>query len=220
MKKTGYLVIDSETLSHWNDAAILQIGLCYFSNEELRKGYLDNEENLNLPSLIDRAHSIKLNVMEQVQLLGRKTSKKVVDFWMSKSDELKARVLIPDTTDQSILEVFTLINGYLQLFGTDLKSVRLLDRRNYDVSKLQHVYEETINGANKDRYGLPYDYNATFELSQMFLFFHGDRYAGIKPEEDWVVKTPGFLYHDAGSDAALDAYRFLTVFAGNDSNGM
>lgn len=217
MKKTGYLVIDSETLSHWSDAAILQIGLCYFSNEELTTGFIDGEENLNLESLIDRSKSIKFNVMEQVQLLGRRTSKKVVDFWAKQPDDLKARVLIPDTTDQSIVEVFNLINGYLQQFGTDLKSVRLLDRRNYDVSKLQHVYEETMQGANKDRYGLPYDYNATFELSQMFLFFQGDRYAGIKPDDPIVVNTKGFQYHDAASDAALDAYRFMTVFAGSSN---
>lgn len=211
-KQTGWTMIDFETLGLFDDAIILQLGMCYFSNEELAQGHLNGTSELNLDSCIDRAVSFKFNVEEQIAL-GRKTNKSTIAWWKTQPQHVIDKVVKENPKlDISIHQIFDVLQAYHIKQGTTLKNTRLVDRRHYDISKLQHIYTVTMGKDSEQRVELPYNPYVTWEVSQMFQLFTGCRYANIKADE---IQNERFDYHDAGSDAALEAYRFITTFAGN-----
>lgn len=210
----GWTFIDHETLGLWDSSIIAMTGVCYFSDAELKQGFLNGTTELTLESLIDRSATWKFNINEQVSL-ARTTSKSAIAFWKEQDEAVRTAVLKESDNDVSILEMFNLLQSYHLQCGSTLDQTRLVDRKNFDISKLQHLYTVTM-GKEKDqaRVQLPYNPYATWECSQMFKLFTGDNYANLHPKD---VTSEKFIYHHAGCDAALDAYRFIKTFSGSDS---
>jgi len=211
---SGWTFIDHETLSLWDTSIIAMTGVCYVSDAELKQGHLDGTDELTLESLIERAKAWKFNIDEQVRL-GRGVSKSAMQFWKDQPESVREMIIKPKEGDISVLEMFNLLQAYHIQYGTRLDQTRLIDRNNFDITKLQHLYMVTMgNDKSQTKVPLPYNPYATWECSVMFKLFTGCRYAKLKPED---VKCEQFVYHHPAHDAALDAYRFMLTFSGNDS---
>ncbi|AXF41521.1 exonuclease A [Acinetobacter phage SH-Ab 15599] len=210
----GWTFIDHETLGHWDSSIIAMTGVCFISNEELKQGHLNGETTNNIDALINRANSWKFDVKEQARL-GRTTTKSAIQFWKEQPAEVYDEVIKPSEDDLSITEIFNLLQAYHIHYGVTLDQTRLVDRKHYDVSKLQHIHAVTLgNDASETKVKLPYNQYAYWECSQMFKLFTNDNYANIPVDS---ITSPNFKYHHAAHDAALDAYRFIETFAGNET---
>lgn len=207
-KPTGWLIIDLETLSKWDSAAILTSGLCYFSDKELTQGFLDGQQELDFQQFVDRAVEWKYDVRDQMRF-GRTTDARTLKWWSEQDPELVKATCTASPDDEPIHGFFGHISAYLQSHGADISGVRLTDRTGFDLTKIQHLYEETLQNPGK----VPWNYKENMDVAMLFKIFAADRYAGVDP----TTFGHGFQYHSAKSDAALDGYRMFKVFAGSSS---
>lgn len=82
--------------------------------------------------------------------------------------------------------------------GIDPKKVDFYDRNMFDMTKIQHIFEETLGEQ------VFWDYTAKFEFATALRFLGKDRYGGMRPED-----FPGAIYHQPLHDAAMDHCRIL-----------
>lgn len=195
-KKPYILSIDMETLNAYDDAVILSIGLCCV---EFSKTACEIGAN-NFQWLVDKSIEFKLDTTDQIQNYKRTVRKKELDWWREQSPEAK-EVLKKLPTDIKLSELPKMIEQFLNHQGIGWQGVTLIDRRGFDIWKLQHVMEENLEYPR-----VPWDYREQYEFSSIFSILTGDRYANIKPSD-----VEGMIYHNAKYDATLDMYRLFNV---------
>lgn len=180
-----FVVIDLETLGVSSDAIILSAGVVHGRYED---------KNLNFDDLIRNGMYRKFNVEEQ-RRRGRRTSRRVIKWWFGQSEESK-KVLKPDSSDTLLYNFPAELEAYIQSRGLNIRKVDFYDRKNFDLSKIQYLYEEDLG---RD---IPWNPNYEYEVATAFRFMGMDRYAGIQ-----VSDIRGAVYHNALHDAAVDALR-------------
>ncbi len=203
----GFISIDLETLGKWDSSIILSLGMTVVPNEFVITGDIDND----FTNLLSNSVEFKLGVMTQKRD-GRTTDTSVLDWWKEQAanNPAAAAILKPSEQDIDYMNIFHEIDCWLYTnFKTKLKDYKIFDRNSFDVSKLQHLWEVTLNkGSN-----VPWSYKEVFEVVTLLRICskNGDRYGDINPYE---FSHPDFVYHSAKCDAALDALRIARVFKG------
>jgi hypothetical protein len=197
--KKGSVVIDKETLGKWDDAVILSIGLTYLSDVDCAL------PNLSYTDMLQRSVEFKLDVRSQVAL-GRTVDKSTMEWWQ-RQGESASKVLKASPEDIPVHNIFPAIEAWLKSKGVTWKEVRWFDRNAFDMKKLQHLHEVTLNLGNQP----PWDYQEVWGIETMLKFMsqHQNRYGAINP---YHFKDPAFVYHSAACDAALDMYRYYLLF--------
>mgnify|MGYP001594552110 CR=1 FL=1 len=189
-----FAVMDSETLGSVDDSVILSAG---FTVSKYTDGHLSFDD------LVKNGLYRKFNIKEQLSK-GRKTQKRVIGWWYDQ--DAKARsVLVPQPDDTSLYDFPAELEAYFKTLGLNMKDVDFYDRKSFDLSKLQYLYEEDLG---RD---IPWSPTNDFEVGTAFRFMGYDRYAGIQ-----VKDIPGATYHHALHDAAVDHIRLLKVFNAKD----
>lgn len=181
------VVLDLETLGSRDDAVILSLGLTFSRYDEHTKTF---------QQLVDEGLYLKFNIKEQLAR-GRKTQDRVVQWWYKQDFEAK-QVLIPKPDDVSLYSLPERFAAYFKSKGLTAKDCDWYDRKSFDMSKLQYMFEEELGG------DVPWRPTQEFEVATAFRFLGMDRYAGIQ-----VKDIPGAIYHNAVHDAAVDHLRLF-----------
>lgn len=185
-----FAVIDSETLAAVDNAVILSIGITVSK-------YTD--KHLSFDDLIKNGLYRKFDIKEQLDR-GRKTQKRVINWWYGQDSEAK-QVLVPNPLqDTSLYDFPKTFDDYFNSLGLNPKNVDFYDRKSFDLTKLQYLYEEELDS------DIPWAPTNDFEISTALRYLGYDRYAGIQ-----VKDIPGATYHNALHDAAVDHIRLLKV---------
>lgn len=180
-------VIDLETLGSKSDAVILSLGLTLSRYDDKSQTF----ETLTRDGLY-----LKFDIKEQLER-GRKTQDRVIRWWYDQSPEAR-KVLIPKSTDISFYSLPEILTNYFNTRGVNIRKCDMYDRKSFDLSKLQYLYEEELGG------DIPWSPVNEFEVATAFRFMGYDRYAGIQ-----VKDIPGAIYHNALHDAAVDHLRIF-----------
>ena len=201
VKKVASVVVDLETMGKWDDAILLTVGLTIIK-DGVSYGDLTTDQ-IYTKLLAENSVEFKLSVKSQVDL-GRKMEQNVFDWWKEQGDDAK-RILKPLPDDIPCTEIFDVIDRWLRSHGLEWSTVRFFDRNAFDMKKLQHMYEVTLN---QGKYP-PWDYQEVWEVATLLNFMSGSRYGFMPPKE---FEHPEFIYHSAKCDAALDALRIVKLF--------
>lgn len=180
-------VVDLETLGAVNDSVILSFGITVSK-------YTDSHLGFN--ELIKEGMYLKFDIKEQIAK-GRKKQNRVVKWWYEQTAEAK-QVLIPGPEDVSLYSLDERLTQFFASKNLKIRDVDFYDRKSFDMSKIQYLYEEDFN---KD---IPWNPVQEFEVATAFRFLGMDRYAGIQ-----VKDIPGATYHNALHDAAVDHLRLF-----------
>jgi hypothetical protein len=201
-EKKASLFVDLETLGKWDDAVILSCGITVLLDDET------SNPGMTYAGMVKRSLEIKLDVRDQVAR-GRKVEPGVMAWWKEQG-ESAAKVLKASPEDLPIHKLFDSIEAFLKRFGLNWKTVRIFDRNAFDMKKLQHVFEVTIDGGRFP----PWDYQEVWGIETLLKFMspEASRYGSILPKD---FKDPEFIYHNAACDAALDAFRYYKLFQEN-----
>ena len=179
-------VIDLETLGVRSDSVILSLGLTFSRYDEVK----------TFDELVNEGLYLKFNIKEQLNR-SRVTQERVVKWWYNQSIEAR-KILYVKEDDLSFYQLPEILNKFFEDKGVSLKKVDLYDRKSFDISKLQYLYEEELGG------DIPWNPNSEFEVATTFRMLGFDRYAGIQ-----VSDIPGATYHNAIHDAAVDHLRIF-----------
>jgi hypothetical protein len=182
-----FCVLDLETLGSRDDAVILSLGLTVSRYDETHKTFDD---------LVKEGLYLKFDIKEQLAR-GRKTQDRVVQWWY-KQDMDARRVLIPSANDVSLYALPAYLTTYFTNKDLSARNIDWYDRKSFDMSKLQYMFEEEMGG------DVPWRPTQEFEVATAFRFLGMDRYAGIQ-----VKDIPGAIYHNALHDAAVDHLRMF-----------
>lgn len=185
--KSHLCVIDLESLSLWNDAVILSLGLSF------------GELTTTVPSfdqLVADGLYIKFDVKEQIQEFKRSVKPDTMTWWKEQGESAKY-VLYPSANDVSVRALDGLVKDFFKTKGVDPKSVDIYDRRSFDCSKIEHLYKENL-GLDE----LPWHYLKEYEVSTALRYMGYNRYGGISPKD-----YPQMVYHNALHDSVLDHIR-------------
>lgn len=180
-------VLDLETLGSTDDAVILSLGLTISRYDDKHKTF---------DELVKEGLCLKFGIKEQMAR-GRRTQKRVIEWWSKQDAEAKS-VLRVLPTDISLYSLPTHLEAHLNSLGLKAKDIDWYDRKSFDLSKLQYLYEEELGG------DIPWKPTQEFEVSTAFRMLGFDRYAGIQ-----VKDIPGATYHNALHDAAVDHLRMF-----------
>ena len=183
-------VLDLETLGSRDDAVILSAGVTVSKYDDL---------DLSFDELVRDGLYLKFNIKEQLDR-GRVTQDRVVKWWYNQSAEAR-QVLRPLPTDTSFYDFPKRVEEYLAKKGLTFKTVDWYDRKSFDMSKLQYLYEMELGQ------DIPWNPNQEFEVSTAIRFMGMDRYGGVK-----VSDFPGAIYHNALHDAVVDRIRLANCF--------
>jgi hypothetical protein len=200
MAKKASLFIDHETLGKWDSSIILSTGVTILSDDMLKQPLTYAE------LVLKHTREFKFKISTQ-KSIGRTFEQNTLEGWKSQGDEAR-RALLPTPDDLDIEEVFPKIEGFLAERGLSWKhDVRTFDRNSFDMSKLQHLWEASLG---RDGKKLPWDYRENWEIATLLKFMspQENRYGSIDP---YKFEDPAFIYHSAGCDAALDAWRFYNL---------
>lgn len=184
----GMVSIDLETLGLQNNAVILSVGVCVTP-------WKFNTVN----ELRERSINIKLDVKDQITNYGMKTHPDVVNWWKEQGPDSR-EILKPSSNDIKLAELPGVLEKFFERHGVNWKDYDTYDRRCFDMTKLQYVYEEALGyGHGK----VPWNFVHMYEFGTALSYLGADRYGGVRPEE------VGLIYHNSQDDAILDAYRLL-----------
>lgn len=180
-------VLDTETLSRWDNAVLLTVGITMVPHEEMFKPH-------DYEYFLSNTHTMKLSVADQLQY-GRAVEEDTLAFWERQGPEA-AHVLVPTPADLTLLQFD---QEFTELVGNKW-DLEIWQRNSFDMPKLQHIYEMNL------RKKAPWHTQQVWgvETALRLMSRHTNRYGCIDPK---TFTHPGFIYHDAGCDAALDAYR-------------
>ncbi|BAU40107.1 exonuclease [Ralstonia phage RSP15] len=184
----GFVSIDAETLGLYHDSVILSVGLVVSPWK-----YQTVEE------LMPRSINIKLDVRDQISNYGLKVHKNVTDWW-KKQDEKARSILNPSINDVKLAELPGIIESFIKGQGYRWFELDTYDRRNFDVVKMQYIYEEVLGFGHGN---VPWNFSNIYEFGTALAYLGADRYGGVRPED------VGLIYHNSQHDAILDAYRLL-----------
>lgn len=199
-QKIASVFIDTETLGKWDDAVILTIGLTFIKDKD---NHSTDMNELYSKLLKENSIEFKLDVRSQVEA-GRKIEQGVFDWWKTQGDSAKC-ILKPLPDDIKVVNIFDVISAWLITNGLTWQTVRFFDRNAFDMKKLQHLFEVTLNLGKYP----PWDYQDVWEIATLLNFMDDGRYGFMPPKE---FNHPEFIYHSAKCDAALDAIRFIKMF--------
>lgn len=189
-------VLDTETLSRWDDAVILTVGLTCVPAEEMFKPH-------DYDYFVDNSRTLKLSVADQLGY-GRKVEEDTLAFWERQGPEA-AHILTPKPSDLTLAqfdEEFTAWVG-------NKWDLEIWQRNSFDMPKLQHIYEINLRKKAPWHTQQVWGVETALRLNSQ----HNDRYGAINPK---TFEHPRFVYHDAACDAALDAYRLNLVLSGTE----
>lgn len=191
----GIVSVDTETLAHSTDAVMLSIGICFhpWSKPDL--------EFMKKNSL-----QIKLDIKDQIDR-GMKTQPDVIQWWKEQSPEAR-QILVPKAGDVKLIDVPKIIDDWFLSIGVKWHQTDTFDRRSYDMSKLQHIYEQILGIKT------PWNHGHIYEFGTALAFMGSDRYGGIREPSE---VDPSFVYHNSRHDAIVDCYRLLNTM---DKNGV
>lgn len=195
MANKHFMFLDLETMSKWSDCVILSVGITIGEYKIEGNGIED------FPMMMADSLYLKFDVREQVEKLGRKYTRDVMDWWNGQEAEAKA-VLKPSKEDISLLELNNRIQKYLDERGLCWGNLDIWDRRGFDWPKIQHVYEVNLGFAKA-----PYPYQNQCDIVQFAKAYGMDPYLGIRASD-----VPGMVYHNAAADAVLDRIRLIKMF--------
>lgn len=181
-----FCVLDTETLGSRDDSVILSLGLTV-------SRYDDNK---TFDELVNEGLYLKFDIKEQLTR-GRITQDRVVKWWYGQ-DSAARSVLIPQVTDSSLYALPSYLEEFFTLKGLSMRGVDWYDRKSFDMSKLQYLYEQELG---RDA---PWDPMQEFEISTALRYLGMDRYGGVR-----VSDIPGAVYHNALHDAAVDHLRIF-----------
>jgi hypothetical protein len=187
-------VIDLETLGSKSDSVILSLGLTFSRYDEIK----------TFDELLSEGLYVKFDIKEQLDR-GRITQDRVVKWWYTQPIEAK-KILFKKHDDISLYQLPKILDGFFASKGVDVKKVDFYDRKSFDMTKLQYLFEEELGG---DIFWNP---NSEFEVATAFRFLGFDRYAGVQ-----VSDIPGAIYHHALHDAAVDHLRLFKCLHSTDS---
>lgn len=190
----GLVSVDLETLGLYHDSVILSVGIC-----------VSPWEDTTIEKLRSQSINIKLDVKDQITNYGLKTEKSVMDWWKGQTPAAR-EVLQPGPYDVKLADLPDAIEHFFK--GQDMKWFDLdtFDRRNFDMVKLQYVYEDALG---RGRGKVPWNFSNIYEFGTALSFLGVDRYAGIRERD-----VPELIYHNSQDDAILDAYRLLKTLKG------
>jgi hypothetical protein len=181
-----FCTLDLETLGSRDDAVILSAGLTWSRYDD---------QNLTFDKLVSEGLYVKFDIKEQLDK-GRVTQDRVVKWWYNQTPEARA-VLRPDPSKEISLYRFPdMLYQFLARNGLTAKKIDWYDRKSFDMSKIQYLYEEEL------KMDIPWNPNQEFEVSTALRYMGMDRYGGIQ-----VKDIPGAIYHHALHDAAVDHIR-------------
>ncbi len=203
MAKKANLFIDLETLGKWDSSIILSAGVTILTDEQLKQPISYSE------LVLSHTREFKFSIASQ-KALGRTFELSTLEWWKAQGEEAK-KVLAPSPNDLPIEEIFTKIQAFLSERGLSWKhDIRTYDRNSFDMTKLQHLWEQSLGRNGRD---LPWDYKECWEIATLLKFMspENSRYGSIDP---YKFEDPAFVYHSSGCDAALDALRFHKLFSG------
>lgn len=189
--KDYLLSVDMETLSKFDDAVILSIGLCCIPY---------NIEDYSFVNLFNNSVEFKLDATDQVKRFNRRIDIDVLNWWKGQSLEAQ-KILKPDINDIKLDDIPNLIEEYLINCGVGWKGLDIWDRKKFDLWKLQHIYEVSLHRKEQ-----PWGRKSDYDFATIMQWLGGDRYYHIAPSE-----VTGMIYHSAKADAALDAHRLLKL---------
>lgn len=184
----GMVSIDLETLGLNNNAVILSVGIC-----------VTEWKPQTIEQLKERSINIKLSTRDQITKYGMTLDEEVCDFWREQGPEATS-ILTPSASDLLLEELPEAIDRFMDSQGVKWREYDTYDRRCFDVSKLQWVYEDALK---KGHGNVPWDFRNLYEFGTALAYLGADRYGGIKDCPD------GLIYHNSQDDAVLDAYRLL-----------
>lgn len=188
----GIVSVDMETLGHNNDAVLISLGVIYTPWVAV-----DTFQDLVKAS---KAIYLEFNIAEQITHYKRTTTQSVVEWWHEQSPDAK-EALKPKDTDVSIAQLPEILDEFFRnRCMMKWRDCDTYDRKSYDVSKLQHVWEEELNVES----GVPWNYGHVYEFGTALTYLGAGRYGNIRPDD-----VPGLIYHRADHDALLDSYRLL-----------
>lgn len=103
------VIYDFETLSNKPlNGVVTSFALLSFSE----KRYIENPYSYE--ELLDSCKYIKFDVMEQINVFGRKTEKSTVEWWASQSKEAQKQIR-PSSNDRSISELYQFLLDNIDL---------------------------------------------------------------------------------------------------------
>lgn len=187
--------VDFETAGLYDDAVVLSFGMTVSTYDE--KVVFDD--------LVKDGLYLEFDYVEQVQKYKRKSQKSVMEWWKKQSPEARAVWNLPPKSKYkktSLADFEMECLTFLADRNINPKDVDLYDRKQFDVTKMQHIQEETL--------GIPgvwWNYQNTFEVATALRMLGFDRYGGMPAES-----FPGAIYHNALHDSAMDHVRFLNAF--------
>ena len=184
-----FVFVDTETLGLYDDAILTSIGMCWFKMEQVN--------TITIPMLIEQSFYARLDIKSQVDI-GRKTTKSTMDFVMGQA-EMMAEIAVSHRV--KIHELPAIIDGWMLVSGIKPREFDFVDRMSFDISKLAHLYEVSLDITPQ----VFWSGRRRYEIATALVFAGcQDRYNGMPPSD--MVKH-GLTLHRADHDAVFDAYR-------------
>lgn len=187
-----HIVVDTETLGLYQDAAVLSIGAVAFKFESPVTDYSD---------LIRTGFHVKFNMREQLEVYKRKITESTMEWWKDQSPDAK-KILKPTPQDSSMADGLRAFNAWMKRVGYDYKNAFVWSRGTYfDFPKLEHMYMQS---------GVDCGYNG-WKIRDVRTYIDvllGTNNGKWDPQD----KPRSFIAHDALHDAAMDAHRMQLLF--------
>lgn len=201
--KKASVFIDLETLGNYDDAVILSMGLTILTDDMQKK------PGLTFADFMGVSYEYKYAVMEQVKEMKRSILKQTFEWWKKQEGPAAEASFKPSPNDRSLKFVFEDMKEAIAKHGLTIEECRFWDRNAYDMKKLAHVAEVTLNMGPFP----PWDYQEVWGIETLLRFMspQESRYGSIEPNG---FTDPLFVYHKPSCDAALDAYRFYKLTQG------
>lgn len=127
-----YCIIDFETLSTKQSAAVLSLGVLVY----------DDEETYTWESLRYKGLYLKFDYKEQIKM-GRHVSKDTLEWW-KRQGEAASQVLKSSEHDISIMKIDEQLSSYFFDTGFDPKKGITYTRGSFDHPILADIYEENL----------------------------------------------------------------------------
>lgn len=190
------MFVDFESAGLWDDAVVLSFGATISTYEE----------KPDFKKLVAEGLYIEFDIIEQVQRFKRSTTQSTLDWWKKQSPEAR-RVWEPVGVSQfkkhSLEEFEMLCLTWLAEKSINPRDVALYDRTCFDVTKMQHIEQQSLG---KEQ--VWWDYQEKYDVATALKFMGMDRYGGM-PASDFEAQ--GAIYHNALHDAAMDHVRVLSA---------
>jgi len=179
-------IIDLETLSLYDDAIILSLGMVV--------------ANLNTKTtfkgLLDKSLFVKFDALEQKRL-GRAATADTIQWWTEQEESVKILSYYPDKQrDVSIKTMSDVMLDYISGLGIDPQKIWVWSRSvGFEKNKINHV-QDTLNLKQV------FNYKKYLDIVTGMHLTGTDRYAGISPNDFQEM-----VYHHPTHDCVLDFLR-------------